>query len=200
MKLVLASSSQYRQSILKKLNITFSALTPDIDESAIMGESIEEQVIRLATQKAASVADKLNDKETFIIGSDQLASLNGKILGKPGDYNQAKQQLSMASGQTVKFYTGLCLLKSATNQIENLVDVFSVTFKKLSEKQIDTYLKIEEPFDCAGSFKSEGLGIVLFQSLNGTDPNSLIGLPLIKLIELFEKMDVDIFEYLQRPH
>ncbi|MEP2653100.1 MAG: Maf family protein [Paraglaciecola sp.] len=200
MKLVLASSSQYRQSILKKLNITFSALTPDIDESAIMGESIEEQVIRLATQKAASVADKLNDKETFIIGSDQLASLNGKILGKPGDYTQAKQQLSMASGQTVKFYTGLCLLKSATNQIENLVDVFSVTFKKLSEKQIDTYLKIEEPFDCAGSFKSEGLGIVLFQSLNGTDPNSLIGLPLIKLIELFEKMDVDIFEYLQRPH
>lgn len=200
MKIVLASSSTYRQSILKKLNIPFTSLAPDIDESAIIGESIEEQVKRLAAQKAASVAEQLNDEEIFVIGSDQLASLNGKVLGKPGHYLNAKQQLLMASGQTVQFYTGLSLLNSATNQIKTLADIYSVTFKTLTEKQIDTYLNIEKPFDCAGSFKSEGLGIALFKSLDGSDPNSLIGLPLIKLVELFEKIGVDIFDYMGKDN
>lgn len=200
MKIVLASSSTYRQSILKKLNIPFTSLAPDIDESAIIGESIEEQVKRLAAQKAASVAEQLNDEEIFVIGSDQLASLNGKVLGKPGHYLNAKQQLLMASGQTVQFYTGLSLLNTATNQIKTLADIYSVTFKTLTEKQIDTYLNIEKPFDCAGSFKSEGLGIALFKSLDGSDPNSLIGLPLIKLVELFEKIGVDIFDYMGKEN
>ncbi|MEP1385858.1 MAG: Maf family protein [Paraglaciecola sp.] len=200
MKIVLASSSLYRQSILQKLNIPFCSLAPDIDESAHLNETIEEQVKRLAEQKAQSVSIKLKNQQAYVIGSDQLASLNGVVLGKPGDYIRAKQQLMNASGQTVKFYTGLCLYCANKNLIETIVDVYEVTFKRLTESQIDTYLTIEKPFDCAGSFKSEGLGIALFSSLKGTDPNSLVGLPLIRLIELFDKMSVDIFDLMQKPN
>ncbi|MFT2090908.1 Maf family protein [Paraglaciecola sp. 2405UD69-4] len=199
MKFVLASSSTYRQSILKKLSIPFTAMAPDIDESLYEGETIETQVKRLAQQKACAIANKIKEPNTYIIGSDQLASINGTILGKPGDFHHAKQQLLKASGQTVQFYTGLCLVCPSKNQLETLVDVYQVSFRKLSEHQIDTYLNIEKPFDCAGSFKSEGLGIALFSSLEGTDPNSLIGLPLIRLIELFEKMSIDIFDYMEIP-
>jgi MAF protein len=201
MKIILASSSAYRRSILQKLHIPFSFTAPDIDESPVDGESISAQVARLAKNKALAIATEIMNMNSYVIGSDQLASFNGKVLGKPGDFTTAKQQLLMFSGQTVKFYTGLCLVHSATKQletqIEQTVETFDVKFRILSEKQISTYLQIEQPYDCAGSFKCEGLGIALFESLDGRDPNTLIGLPLIALIDLFRNMSVDLFDYMQ---
>lgn len=196
MQIILASSSTYRQSILKKLHIPFSSVKPNVDESPIFGETVSGQVERLAINKAQAIGQQEDFQNSYVIGSDQLASFNGNILGKPGNFSTAKQQLLMFSGKTVRFYTGLCVFHSANNQLLHLVETFDVTFKVLSEKQISTYLKIEQPYDCAGSFKCEGLGIALFESLNGRDPNSLIGLPLIALIDLFSDMSVDLFDYM----
>ena len=198
MKIILASSSSYRQSILKKLHIPFSCVAPDIDESSVPAESISDQVERLAKKKALTIATQIAHVNSYVIGSDQLASFNGQVLGKPGDFVTAKQQLLMFSGQTVRFYTGLCLAHSANNQLSQIVETFDVTFKTLTGSQISTYLQIEQPYDCAGSFKCEGLGIALFDSLNGRDPNTLIGLPLIALIDLFNNMSVDLFDYMQK--
>jgi septum formation protein len=197
MKIILASSSPYRQSILEKLHIPFICEAPNIDESPILGESIYDQVARLAKYKALAIAAKKAHVNSFVIGSDQLVSFNGNVLGKPGDFASAKQQLLMFSGQTVKFHTGLCIVHKATGQLQQIVETFDVVFKTLTIEQISTYLKIEQPYDCAGSFKCEGLGIALFKSLNGNDPNTLIGLPLIALIELFKNMSVDLFEHMQ---
>ncbi|MFT5924640.1 MAG: septum formation protein [Paraglaciecola sp.] len=201
MKIILASSSPYRQSILQKLHIPFSFTAPNIDESPVADESISTQVARLAKNKALAIATEITNINSYVIGSDQLASFNGKVLGKPGDFNTARQQLLMFSGQTVKFHTGLCLVHSATKrlepQVEQTVETFDVKFRTLTEKQISTYLQIEQPYDCAGSFKCEGLGIALFESLNGRDPNTLIGLPLIAVIDLFRNMSVDLFDYMQ---
>jgi len=197
MKIILASSSAYRQSILEKLHIPFSCVAPNIDESSVATESISDQVARLAKDKALSIASQEAYKNSYVIGSDQLASFKGQALGKPGDFATAKQQLLMFSGQTVRFYTGLCLVHAANNELSHLVETFDVTFKTLTESQIATYLKIEQPYDCAGSFKCEGLGIALFASLNGRDPNTLIGLPLIALMELFNTMSVDLFDYME---
>jgi MAF protein len=197
MKIILASSSSYRQSILKKLHIPFSCVAPNIDESSVSTESISDQVARLAKNKALTIATQRAHINSYVIGSDQLASFNGQVLGKPGDFATAKQQLLMFSGQTVRFYTGLCLVHSAKNQLSHIVETFDVTFKTITESQISTYLQIEQPYDCAGSFKCEGLGIALFESLSGRDPNTLIGLPLIALIDLFNTMSVDLFSYMQ---
>ncbi|MBU3002700.1 Maf family protein [Paraglaciecola arctica] len=198
MKIILASSSPYRQLILQKLQIPFSCIAPNIDESAVNNESISDQVARLAKIKALAVAAGISELDSYIIGSDQLASFNGQVLGKPGDFATAKQQLLMFSGQTVRFFTGLCLVHSANNKVSQLVETFDVTFKTLTESQISTYLKIEQPYDCAGSFKCEGLGIALFDSLTGRDPNTLVGLPLIALMELFSTMSIDLFEFMQQ--
>lgn len=197
MKVILASSSAYRQSILKKLHIPFSSVAPDIDESQILGESVSQQVKRLAKIKALSIATQPTHANSYVIGSDQLASFNGQALGKPGNFDNAVQQLMMVSGQTVKFHTGLCLVHSNNEQVSQIVETFDVTFKILTKQQISTYLNIEQPYDCAGSFKSEGLGIALFESLNGRDPNTLIGLPLIALLDLFNNMSIDLFEHMQ---
>lgn len=196
MKIILASSSPYRQSILQKLHIPFSCVTPNIDESVKPTESISDQVERLAKNKALTIATQRAYNNSYVIGSDQLASFNGQVLGKPGNFAKAKQQLLMFSGQTVRFYTGLCLVHSAKNQLAHIVETFDVTFKTLTETQISTYLQIEQPYDCAGSFKCEGLGIALFESLDGRDPNSLVGLPLIALMDLFNSMSVDLFDYM----
>lgn len=197
MKIILASSSSYRQSILKKLHIPFSCVAPEIDESQMLDESIFAQVERLAKSKALAIAIQPSYTDSYVIGSDQLASFNGQVIGKPGDFTKAKQQLLMFSGQTVRFYTGLCLVNSAKNQLSQIVETFDVTFKTLTEHQISTYLQIEQPYGCAGSFKCEGLGIALFDSLDGRDPNTLIGLPLIALMDLFNTMSVDLFDYMQ---
>ena len=200
MKIILASSSSYRQSILKKLHIPFFSVAPDIDESSVSTESISDQVERLAKRKALTIATQKAYINSYVIGSDQLACFDGQVLGKPGSFATAKQQLLMFSGQTVRFYTGLCLVHSAKNQLSHIVETFDVTFKNLTESQISTYLQIEQPYDCAGSFKCEGLGIALFESLDGRDPNTLIGLPLIALMDLFNTMSVDLFDYMQKDN
>ena len=155
-------------------------------------------VTRLALAKAQAIAEKISDG--FIVASDQVASLDGDILGKPLDYATAVKQLRASSGKTVTFHTGLCLFNRNTQQNLTIVEPFKVEFKQLSDRQIERYLTIEQPYDCAGSFKSEGLGIALFSELHGRDPNTLVGLPLIALIELFSQMNIDVFEHISAVH
>ena len=147
---------------------------------------------RLAEQKAIAVA--INHPKTLIVGSDQVAVLKGQILGKPRNHEAATSQLRLASGQTVLFLTGLALYNSETQRMQSLVEPFEVTFKNLSDEQIQFYLEIDEPYQCAGSFKSEGFGITLFDKLHGNDPNSLIGLPLIQLISLLNNEGLDVLQ------
>jgi len=191
-QLILGSSSPFRAELLEKLGLDFISSSPDIDESALDGETAEQLVQRLSEQKAQKIAQKYPD--ALIIASDQVALLDGEVLGKPGNHDNAVRQLTAASGKTVLFLTGLALLNSKTGQIQSLVEHFEVSFKTLSAEQIDFYLKQEKPYQCAGSFKSEGFGISLFSKLEGEDPNSLIGLPLIRLINLLEQQGIDVLQ------
>jgi MAF protein len=184
-KLVLASTSIFRKMLLEKLEIPFQTASPEIDETRKPEESPSELVERLSVEKAHAVAREY--REHLIIGSDQVACVDGNILGKPGDFINAKVQLTQASGKKVIFYTGLALLNAITGEKQTLVEPFTVHFRHLTEKQIENYLNKEQPFNCAGSFKSEGYGITLFSRLEGDDPNTLIGLPLIRLVEMLEK-------------
>ncbi len=188
-KIVLASTSPFRRELLGKLGLPFESASPDIDESAHPGETPEQLVARLAEEKARAVAAK--HPQALIIGSDQVAVNDGEILGKPGGHEKAQEQLRAASGKTVCFLTGLCLYNSATGHAQVVVEPFEVVFRPLDEAQIENYLRAEQPYNCAGSFKSEGLGIALFERLNGDDPNSLIGLPLIRLIRMLEQEGVN---------
>lgn len=190
MKLVLASSSPFRRALLDKLQLDYTTDSADIDESPVAGESVEHMVTRLAEAKARALADKY--PEALIIGSDQSATLDGQLLHKPGGYEKAFQQLKAASGQQVTFYTGLCLLNTQNQTADTLCDPFTVTFRELTDSEIQHYLEREEPYNCAGSFKSEALGISLFESLKGKDPNSLIGLPLIELCRLLKKQGMPV--------
>lgn len=185
MKLVLASSSPFRKKLLEKLHLDFSTDSPDIDETPLADESIENMVKRLAEAKAKALEDKHPD--SLIIGSDQSATLNGNVLHKPGNFEVAFQQLKAASGQTITFYTSLCLYNSKTHQGETICEPYIVKFRKLTDSEITNYLNKEEPFNCAGSFKSEALGISLFESMQGKDPNTLIGLPLIELCRMLRE-------------
>ena len=188
--LVLGSTSPFRREILKKLNLPFETAAPDIDESAKNNENPQQLVLRLAQEKAKAVAAQF--PRHLIIGSDQLAVVNDVVLGKPGDHDNAVHQLQQTSAQTVHFYTGLCLYNSMTGNLQSEVVPFDVVFRELSTQQINHYLKAEQPYQCAGSFKSEGLGIALFERLIGDDPNTLIGLPLIKLIRMLENEGVEV--------
>ncbi|MBV1789892.1 Maf family nucleotide pyrophosphatase [Marinobacterium sp. D7] len=188
--LVLASGSAYRRSLLDKLGIDYSCDSPDIDETRLPDESAETLVARLALEKAQAVASRHPD--ALIIGSDQVATLDAHILGKPLTHERAAEQLGLASGRTVRFLTGLCLFDAASEQFQLEVVPFDVEFRQLRRSQIENYLRREQPYDCAGSFKSEGLGIALFQRLIGEDPNALVGLPLICLIKMLERMGVDV--------
>ena len=179
--LLLASSSPFRRQLLDKLGLDFIHQSPDIDESRLAGESPVALVMRLARGKAAALADSHPD--TLIIGSDQVAVIGDQVLGKPGTREKAIEQLSAASGQRVTFLTGLCLLNTATGRTQVACDPFHVQFRTLRPAQIERYVDAEQPLNCAGSFKSEGLGIVLFKALEGRDPNTLVGLPLILLTE-----------------
>lgn len=188
--LLLASSSVYRRSLLAKLQVPFTWHSPAIDEQAQPGESARDLVARLAQQKARALADDYPD--TLIIGSDQAAQLNGEIIGKPADREQAIQQLRRASGQCVSFHTGLALYNSQTRHMQMDVVTYRVFFRTLSDAQIKRYIEREAPLDCAGSFKSEGLGITLFTKMQGDDPNALIGLPLIRLCDLLANEGVEL--------
>ncbi|MBG5918636.1 Maf family protein [Providencia stuartii] len=180
--IILASTSPYRQQLLKKLGVPFLAVAPNVDETPILNESAEALVTRLAHAKAHAISEQ--HQQHLIIGSDQVCVINGKIVGKPLNYDNAFKQLKQASACKVTFYTGLCLLDSATGSYNVQCELFNVYFRALSDHEIDTYLRKEEPYQCAGSFKSEGLGIALFDKLEGRDPNTLIGLPLILLLDM----------------
>ncbi len=190
MQLILASSSPFRKALLDKLQLAYTTDSPDIDETPQQGESIEAMVQRLAEAKARALQDKYPD--ALIIGSDQSAALAGKVLHKPGHYERAFEQLRAASGQEITFYTGLSLLNTQTGVADTLCDPFKVRFRDLTDEEIRHYLEREEPYNCAGSFKSEALGISLFESLKGNDPNSLIGLPLIELCRLLKKQGMPV--------
>ncbi|WP_300523367.1 nucleoside triphosphate pyrophosphatase [Alcanivorax sp.] len=179
--LLLASSSPFRRQLLDKLGLKFIHQSPDIDESRLAGEAPLELVMRLAREKAEALAG--DHPDTLIIGSDQVAVIGDQVLGKPGSREKAIEQLSAASGQRVTFLTGLCLLNTATGRTQVACDPFHVQFRTLRPEQIERYVDAEQPLNCAGSFKSEGLGIVLFKALEGRDPNALVGLPLILLTE-----------------
>lgn len=184
MKLILASTSPFRKAILDKLGVNFDIASPETDETALDNETPEQLVERLSIAKAKAVADKV--ESALVIGSDQVSVIDGEIIGKPHTHENAVKQLKNASGKTVTFYTGLCLYNSATHQYQSEVVPFNVVFRDLTEHQIESYLKKEEPYNCAGSFKSEALGIVLFDKLEGEDPNTLMGLPLIRLVKMLE--------------
>ncbi|MFA3761440.1 nucleoside triphosphate pyrophosphatase [Yersinia sp. 2544 StPb PI] len=189
LQLVLASTSSYRRTLLEKLQLPFVTAAPQTDESPQAGEEASALVQRLASAKAQALAGSF--PQHLIIGSDQVCVIDGLIVGKPHNYANAMKQLQQASGQCVTFYTGLALLNTATNSINCLCETFDVYFRTLSEAEIDGYLTREQPWDCAGSFKSEGLGITLFDRLSGRDPNTLIGLPLIALTEMLIEQGVN---------
>ena len=188
--LILASTSPFRRELLQRLGLPFSVASPDVDERRLDDESPQTLVARLAQAKARAVAAEHGDG--LIIGSDQVAVLEGRILGKPGDHERAVEQLSAASGKAVTFLTGLCLLDAASGRTQVEVVPFGVVFRALSAEQIEDYLRREQPYNCAGSFKSEGLGISLFRRLDGDDPNALIGLPLICLIDMLAQEGVAV--------
>lgn len=189
-QLILASTSPFRKMLLEKLHLTFCCQAPDVDETPLDEEPAHALVLRLAQAKAEAVG--LSHPDALIIGSDQVAVLNGSIMGKPQSHERATAQLRASSGQIITFYTGLCLHNSATGTSERICEPFRVHFRELSEDQIERYLQREQPYQCAGSFKSEGLGISLFKKLEGDDPNTLVGLPLIRLIELLQRQGVDV--------
>ena len=196
-KLILASSSVYRKALLERLQIAFDCYSPDIDESPLEHETGHQQTQRLSLQKARAVAEKF--PEAIIIGSDQVAELNSqqadgslhnRILGKPGKHAQAVAQLTAQSGQRVFFHTGLAVIYQGVEKYT--VNTTEVNFRELNGQQIEDYLSIEKPYNCAGSFKAESLGISLFRSVASDDPTSLVGLPLIELCKLLREFGVEI--------
>jgi len=189
-QLVLGSTSPFRKALLEKLGIPFCTDIPNINEARQPGESPTDLVLRLAEAKAREVANR--HPAAMIIGSDQVACVDGEILGKPGNRENAIAQLTAAAGKTVTFYTGLCLYNSANEQTQTGVEPFTVHFRNLTPGQIERYVDLEQPFNCAGSFKSEGFGITLFSALEGRDPNSLIGLPLILLVEMLAHQGITL--------
>lgn len=188
--LILASSSPFRQQLLTKLNLPFESFSPDIDESALENETPSQLVKRLSEQKARVAVEHFTNG--LVIGSDQVAVFNNKILGKPHNKENAVAQLSAFSGHTVRFLTGLSVFDIESNNAITKVVPFDVTFRTLTLEQIGAYCDAEQPYNCAGSFKSEGLGICLFDKLSGDDPNTLIGLPLITLTKVLAEFGVDV--------
>jgi septum formation protein len=200
LRLILGSSSPYRRELLSRLGIPFEIISPDIDESAADGEAPEATAMRLAREKAEAIGARAPG--ALIIGSDQVATIDGRQIGKPGNHANALEQLKTMGGRRVVFHTALCLLDlraggetqnaKAGNrmQLDN-VQTF-VTFRKLPEADLDAYLRIEQPYDCAGSAKNEGLGIALIERIESTDPSALTGLPLIALVSMLQNVGVNV--------
>lgn len=183
--LILGSTSPFRKALLERLNLDFSTDSPDIDETPLTGESPADYVLRLSVEKAKAVSLKYDN--ALVIASDQCSILDETIRGKPGNHETAIKQLTESSGKRVSFLTGLCLYDCTDNSYQLEMVPFHVDFRRLSATEIESYLQAEKPYGCAGSFKSEGLGITLFKRLEGEDPSALIGLPLIKLSEMLRK-------------
>lgn len=188
--LILASSSEYRRQLLQKLLIPFNCISPKIDETALDGEKPQETALRLAQEKAKKIGNEY--PHALVIGCDQVATLDGEQLGKPLNHNNATMQLQKMRGREVVFHSALCLYNAATGNMQAEVVPYLVKFRQLSDDQIESYLTKEQPYHCAGSAKSEGLGIALIERMLGEDPNALIGLPLIKLINMLQNEGVNI--------
>lgn len=187
--LVLASTSPFRKTLLNRLNLRFDQLAPICDETPRVAESSQELVLRLAKDKAGSIVDVVDDS-TIVIGSDQVADLDGTILGKPHTRDNAFAQLQALSGKTVMFHTGLCVA-NADRQLTALVST-EVRFRSLSTDQIERYLSADEPYNCAGSFKSESLGSAIVDYMKSDDPSALIGLPLIKVAQYLDELGMPV--------
>ncbi|GAB5605699.1 Maf family protein [Sideroxyarcus sp. TK5] len=188
--LVLASTSIYRSQLLSVLQIPFLTDAPNIDETPLPNEDARQTSWRLSRLKAEAVTARHPD--ALIIGSDQVALLDGEQLGKPMTHDNAVRQLRAMRGKTVSFFTALSLLNARTGDMQTEVAETHVTFRQLSDQQIEDYLLKEQPYHCAGSAKSEGLGIALIQRIEGSDPNSLIGLPLIALVDMLQKQGIKV--------
>jgi len=190
-RLILASSSAYRRELLGRLHLPFEAIAPHIDETPLPGEAPEATALRLAQAKAEAIARR--HPGALVIGSDQVATLDGAQIGKPGDHARALAQLQTMRGREVVFHTALCLWdgRDGTAQVEN-VQVF-VRFRDLPDAELDAYLRIEQPYDCAGSAKNEGLGIALLERIDSSDPTALTGLPLIALTGMLRRAGVAFF-------
>lgn len=188
--LILASSSPYRKELLQRLLLDFEVFSPDIDESQLADERPEQTALRLAQLKAKKIAETY--PEAIIIGCDQVATLDGLQLGKPGNHKNATKQLRMMRGKQVTFHSALCLYNAKTQHMQAEVVPYVVEFRNVSNEQIDRYLLTEKPYNCAGSAKSEGLGIALISAMHGEDPNALIGLPLIKLISMLTAENIHV--------
>lgn len=188
--LILGSSSMFRKQLLEKLGLPFVCHSPKVDEAPLPGESADALVRRLAVMKAEAVATV--HPQALIIASDQVSVLEGNINGKPGNRERAIEQLTACNGKRVRFYTSLCLYDAKSKRYELDVETYDVHFRSLTDQQIARYVDKEAPFNCAGSFKSEGFGITLFKALEGRDPNALIGLPLILLVEMLQKFDIEL--------
>lgn len=190
-KIVLASTSTPRRILMERLGIPFDTKEPRADETPLPGESAIDLVVRLAAEKAKSIRSDYSEP-ACIIGSDQVAVCEGEILGKPLEYARAFQQLKQLSGKEITFYTGLALVDVESGRVQSEQIPSYVKFRELSDSMIENYLRLESPFQCAGSFKSERLGVALIDQLGGEDPNALIGLPLIRLIRMLENEEVRI--------
>ena len=184
-QLVLASTSPFRRDLLNRLGISFKTVNPQTDESLLPGETPENAALRLSEAKAHAVAHLYPD--ALIIGSDQVAILEGQVYGKPGTHDNAVKQLQTMRGKTVNFFTGLCLLDARTGKAQVRGVPTLVTFRDLTDEEIENYLRRERPYNCAGAAKSEGLGIAIIARMQGDDPNALIGLPLIALCDLLRE-------------
>jgi septum formation protein len=190
LNIILASTSPYRRELLTRLGLPFSVANPKTDESPLPGESPEALALRLSEAKARAVV--AGNPGSLIIGSDQVATVDGKIYGKPGTHERAVEQLRELSGKTVNFFTGLCLHNTSTGQTQLRGVPTLVSFRHLSDREIENYLRREPAYNCAGSAKSEGLGIALLSSLQGDDPNALVGLPLIALCDMLRHEGVAV--------
>ncbi|MFM8391447.1 MAG: Maf family nucleotide pyrophosphatase [Methylophilaceae bacterium] len=188
--LVLASSSIYRKKQLQQLQLNFSVIAPFIDETPLANETPKQTALRLSIEKARSVG--LQHSNTLVIGCDQVASFEGKPLGKPLSHENAVKQLRIMQGKEIIFHSGICLFNAVTGNIQSSVVDIQVKFRSLTDQQIENYLMREQPYDCAGSAKSEGLGVALLDYIRGDDPNALIGLPLIQLVTMLEKEGIKI--------
>jgi septum formation protein len=187
---ILASTSRYRRELLARLHLPFNVQAPEVDETPMAGEAPRALAERLALEKAMSVARQY--PEAVVIGSDQVADLAGEPLGKPGDHARATAQLRRMRGQTLIFQTAVAVVCQATNFVQRDLAPVRVVFRELSDTAIETYLRAEQPYDCAGSAKSEGLGIALLESIDSDDPTALVGLPLIRTANMLRAAGVDL--------
>lgn len=194
-RLILASSSKYRKELLSRLRIPFSVAVPEIDETPLIDEAPEATALRLAREKTVAIATR--EEGAIVIGCDQVATLDGEQIGKPGSHDNALKQLQKMRGCRVVFHTALCLLDGRENSLENAVQLENVqtfvTFRNLQDAELEAYLRIEQPYDCAGSAKNEGLGIAIIERIESSDPTALTGLPLISLTTMLRRAGVPFF-------